>query len=193
MGNPKSKYYQIQNKHQIPSTKFQISTKFQCSKFQTYKFRSLEFEIWDLFGIWNLRFGILLCLVLGILSGCASLKEAAKGFAGVSTKVLEEGRKDAIMETVSLDYATCYAKALETVKSHGAYVYSGDIKNHMIAFYVSDEDTTPVGVFFEERDARNTQWEVSSPSNHAKELFAKHLSSAFNPKEEKGKDVYEGK
>jgi len=155
------------------------------AKQKSFLFGVWNIGIWCLFGIW--------CLEFVILSGCASLKEAAKGFAGVSTKVLEEGRKDAIMETVPLDYTTCYAKALETLKSHGAYVYSGDIKNHMIAFYVSDEDTTPVGVFFEERDARNTQWEVSSPSNHAKELFAKHLSSAFNPKEEKGKDVYEGK
>ena len=57
-----------------------------------------------------------LCLMLGILSGCASLKEAARGVAGVSTKVLEEGRKDAIAETVQLGYEACFAKTLEVLK-----------------------------------------------------------------------------
>ncbi|MFH0827445.1 MAG: hypothetical protein V1923_06170 [Candidatus Omnitrophota bacterium] len=147
-----------------------------------------KFKVLTRWGLWGAG-----CLVFGILSGCASMKEAARGVAGVSTKVLEEGRKNAIMETVHLDYATCFAKTLEALKKQGAYVYYQDMKKHMMAFYVSDEDTTPVGVFFKEIDAQNTQWEVSSPSNHAKELFAKHLSSAFNPKEEKGKDVYEGK
>jgi len=140
---------------------------------------------WSLFGAW--------CLVLGILSGCASLKETARGFAGVSTKVLEEGRKDAIMETCNLDYAACFTKTLESLKKQGAYVYSGDSKKHMIAFYVSDQNTTPVGIFFKEIDSRNTQWEVSSPSTYAKELFAKDLSDILNPKDKTGKDVYEGK
>ncbi len=153
-----------------------------------FKVQSSKFKVLARRGLWGTG-----CLVLGILSGCVSVKEAAKGFAGVSTKVLEEGRKDAIVETVPLDYATCYAKVLETLKSHGAYVYSGDIQKRMIAFYVSNEDTTPAGIFFKEIDAQHTQWEVSSPSTYARELFAGHLSSAFNPTEEKGKDVYEGK
>ncbi|MFH1457944.1 MAG: hypothetical protein ABIG31_02110 [Candidatus Omnitrophota bacterium] len=131
--------------------------------------------------------------MLGILPGCASLKELAKGAAGVSTKVLEEGRKDAIIETCNLDYAACFTKTLEALKKQGGYVYSGDSKKHMIAFYVSDQDTTPVGIFFKEIDSRNTQWEVSSPSTYAKELFAENLSDILNPQGETGKDVYEGK
>ena len=35
------------------------------------------------------------CLLATVLLGCATIKEAAKGFAGVSTRILEEGRKDA--------------------------------------------------------------------------------------------------
>jgi hypothetical protein len=120
--------------------------------------------------------------VLGALSGCASLKEAAKGFVGVSTKVLEEGRKDAVTTSCSLDYFSCFTKTLDTLKSNGAYIYANDIKKHMIAFYVSSQDTTPVGVFFKEVDTNNTQVEVSSPSTYARKLFAEKISNELNPK-----------
>jgi hypothetical protein len=182
MENPKSKYYQIQNKHQASSTKFQISFKSQFSKFQTASFVHWKFGHWDLFGIWNLGFGILLCLVLGMLPGCASMKEVAKGIAGVSTKALEEGRKEAIVSTFSLDYASCFARTQETLKEEGAYIYSGDIKKHMIAFYVSEADTTAVGVFFNEIEPNSIQMEVSSLSTYAKELFAEKIFEALKPK-----------
>ena len=125
------------------------------------------------------------------MPGCASIKEAARGFTGVSTKVLEDGRKDAIVETIPMGYDACFTKVMESLKSHGAYVYAGDAKRHMLAFYVSDQDTTPVGIFFKELDAQSTQWEISSPSSYAKELMARILSKAFNPEENDGKDVYE--
>lgn len=149
-----------------------------------FEVRSSKFEI--------LVVGSGLCLMLGILSGCASLKEVARGVAGISTKVLEEGRKDAITGTVQLGYEACFAKTIESLEKQGAYIYSEDMQKQMIAFYVSDKDTTPVGVFLKEIDAQNTQWEVSSPSTYAKDLFAKNLSKAFTPEEEKRKDVHEG-
>ena len=59
------------NKHQIPSTEYQISSNEPNSKFQTPspfrsppggerwgEGRSLEIGIWNLFGICNLEFGI---------------------------------------------------------------------------------------------------------------------------------------
>jgi hypothetical protein len=46
----------------------------------------------------------------------------------------------------------------------------------MIAVYVSESDTTPVGVFFKGVDNSNTEISVSSPSLYAKELIAKILS-----------------
>ena len=55
-----------------------------------------------------------------LLSGCANLKEAARGFAGVSTKVLEDNRKTAVAKTVTLDYSTAYNKAADTLKAIGA-------------------------------------------------------------------------
>jgi hypothetical protein len=115
--------------------------------------------------------------LLFTLSGCASLKETARGFAGISTKVLEDNRPSAIAKTLNYDYFTCYAKTLDTLKKIGVYTYSKDIKKHIIAIYVSDEDTTPVGIFFKEIDANNTQVEIASPSTYAKELISSKLFS----------------
>jgi penicillin-binding protein 2 len=50
-------------KSQVPSTKLQISTKYQAPNYkqkrQAKRLEYLGFENWDLFGIWILRFGIL--------------------------------------------------------------------------------------------------------------------------------------
>jgi len=45
-------------KHQVPSTKLQIISNYQNSKFQTKSFWSLDIGIWNLFGICDLDFGI---------------------------------------------------------------------------------------------------------------------------------------
>ncbi len=111
--------------------------------------------------------------------GCAAITEGAKGFSGVSTKALEEARKDAIIKPFRHDYFTCYTKTLDILEKIGAYIYAQNIKKHMIAIYVSEADTTAVGLFFKEVDANNTQVEVSSPSTYAKELIAQKVFSAL--------------
>lgn len=111
------------------------------------------------------------------LFGCVSLKETTRGFMGVSTKVLEDNRPSAITKTFNYDYFTCYTKTTDILKKIKAYTYSKDIKKHMIAIYVSEEDTTPVGIFFKEIDAENTQVEIASPSTYAKELISSKLFS----------------
>jgi len=113
------------------------------------------------------------------LTGCASFKETVKGIAGVSTKALEEGRKDAIKKTFNYDYFTTYTKTLDILKDIGAYIYTQNVKKYMIAIYVSEKDTTPVGIFFKEIDAIHTQIEVSSPSLSAKGLVSVKLFSAL--------------
>ena len=111
--------------------------------------------------------------------GCAAITEGAKGFSGVSTKALEEARKDAILKPFRYDYFTCYTKTLDILEKIGAYIYAQNIKKHRIAIYVSEADTTAVGLFFKEVDANNTQVEVSSPSTYAKELIAQKVFSAL--------------
>ena len=116
--------------------------------------------------------------------GCATIKEAAKetakSIAGVSTKVLEDGRIEAVSKQFNYDYNTCFNKTETILKERGSIVYAKDLKKHMIAIYVSSEDTTPVGIFFKEADANNTLIEVSSPSTYAKEFIAKRLFSILD-------------
>ena len=121
----------------------------------------------------------ILFLLLVSISGCASTKESIKGFMGVSTKVLEDGRRDAVVKNINYNYFNCYTKTLDVLKQIGAYMYSKDIKKHMIAIYVTEEDTTPVGIFFKEIDEANTQIEISSPSIYAKEKISQSLFSAL--------------
>lgn len=119
----------------------------------------------------------ILLICLPIIAGCATIEEAAKGIAGVSTKVLEESRKDAAVKQFNYDYNTCYNKIKENLEKMGSYIYAGSIKNHMLALYVSEDDTTPVGIFFSQIDANNTRIEVSSPSKFAKEFIANRLQN----------------
>ena len=115
-------------------------------------------------------------------SGCASIKEMSKGVAGVSTKKLEESRKGAILKTFDYDYFTCFTNTSDALKKLGCYIYAQDIKKHRIAIYVSEQDTTPVGIFFKEMSAASTQVEVSSPSTFAKELISGKLFQALKEK-----------
>jgi hypothetical protein len=138
------------------------------SKIQNPKSKNLSFVIWISFVIFHLSFVIL-------LGGCATILEGAKAVMGISTKSLEEGRKDAIVKIFNYDYSTCYAKTQTILKQIKAYIYAQDKQEYMIAIYVSNTDTTPVGLFFKEIDTNNTQIEVSSPSKYAKETIAKRL------------------
>ena len=116
---------------------------------------------------------VFLCSVLAI--SCATMKETAKGIAGTSTKVLEEGRVNAITKNFNYDYFTSYTKSLDALKEMSAYIYKQSLKEHMIAVYVSKRDTTPVGIFFKEIGVDNTLVEVSSPSLTAKGLISARL------------------
>ncbi len=119
-----------------------------------------------------------------LISGCSSLKEAFRGFRGVSTKILEEGRAQAIVKTFNYDYFTVFTKSLDSLKIMKSYVYAQDVKKHMIAIYVSEEDTTPVGIFFKETGASSTQVEVASPSTYAKEIISAKLFKALGTEPE---------
>ncbi|MFH0739362.1 MAG: hypothetical protein V2A59_05850 [Candidatus Omnitrophota bacterium] len=102
-----------------------------------------------------------------------SIKETAKGIAGTSTKVLEDNRPKAISQQVNYGYETCYNKSQEILEKAGSYIYARN--KEMIAVYLSENDTTPVGFFFKSIDGSNTEISVSSPSAYAKELLSKIL------------------
>lgn len=124
-----------------------------------------------------MNLAIMLLLSLFFLSGCAGLKEGTKGFLGISTKILEEKRKESEVLQVSCDYFTCYQKVIDKLEETESRIYAKS--DSLIAFYLSSSNTTPVGVFFTEIDKQETQLEISSPSPNAKELMKKRLLSAF--------------
>ena len=123
----------------------------------------------------NKQFVLVLLFMVLNLYGCAAIKEGARGFFGISTKVLEEGRKEAFSKSFNYGYADCFEKTKQVLLEKYSYIYAGDLKQRMLAVYVSAEDTTPVGIFFKEVDANNTLIEVSSPSTNAKEKISKRV------------------
>jgi hypothetical protein len=114
------------------------------------------------------------------LAACSTVKQAAKGILGVSTREVEACRKDALKKQFNYSYKDCYDKAMEILKTAGTYVYAQDDAKNMVALYVSETDTTVVGVFFTRIDAGHTQVEVSSPSTYAKESISEELFSGLD-------------
>ncbi|MCX5704703.1 MAG: hypothetical protein NTZ92_01375 [Candidatus Omnitrophica bacterium] len=121
-------------------------------------------------------------------AGCATVTEGAKCVAGVSTKALEDGRKTAIKKTFNFDYITCDTKVREVLKSTGAYIYADKKAQKLIAIYMSEFETTPVGIFFTEVDPLNTQVELSSPSTEAKEIESKKIFNFLEGKTDNKED-----
>jgi hypothetical protein len=120
--------------------------------------------------------------LISALLGCQTLKEGTKGFLGVSTRSLEEARSNAIVKTFSYDYNACYTMAKDILKHMKSYVYADEPKKHMVAFYISEQDTTPVALFFKEIDKANTQVEVSSLSTYAREFISEKVLSVLDKK-----------
>jgi len=116
------------------------------------------------------------CILL--LTGCAGVKESAKGVLGVSTRILEEKRAEAISAQINYAYRDCYEKTRQILKESGSYIYASS--KDMLAVYFSGEDTTPVGIFFKEIDGSNTEVSVSSASVYAKESLSKRLFRALD-------------
>ena len=123
----------------------------------------------------RLRLAVFLVIGMGI-GGCVNLREAIRGVAGVSTKVLEEGKPAAVSGVWKESPAATMAKIERILSDSGAYVYARDAGKHLVAVYVSSTDTTPVGIFWEPAADGATQILVSSPSRFAKERI---LSTVF--------------
>ena len=112
---------------------------------------------------------------LALIAGCAAVKEDTKGFLGVSTKILEQGRPHATTKVFAMSHATCYARTKSALSAMHAYIYSQDKQETLIAVYATAQDTTPVGIFFKNIDAANTQVEVISPSSEEQGDFSEKL------------------
>lgn len=118
-------------------------------------------------------------LIFCLLSGCCGPQEAVRGFLGKSTKVLEDKRKDAISRDFNLDFDAARGKIKAALKKEGSYIYGEDSSLNLIAVYISETDTTPVGIFLTALDIDNTRVEISSPSIYGKEVIAKNIFQAL--------------
>ncbi|MFA6384805.1 MAG: hypothetical protein WCY10_05485 [Candidatus Omnitrophota bacterium] len=123
-----------------------------------------------------------ICCAAVVGAGCCGFKEGSRGFLGVSTKVLEDGRQNAISRTYPVNYAKCLETVNTALADSKAYVYARKDADKMIAFYLTESDTTPVGVFFTEKDGSATEVAVSSPSRYAKEFITDKIAAGFNKK-----------
>ncbi len=119
-------------------------------------------------------------IILGFLvSGCATIKDVPKGVAGLSTRVLEEKRGSAIVKNFACDYNTGYAKIKDILSRMGCYIYSDNKQKRMIAIYISEADTTAVGIFLVE-NGQALDVQVSSASTYGKEHVSSILFAALD-------------
>ena len=121
--------------------------------------------------------------MLVLLSGCTTPGDYWKKVVGVSTKGIEDARVDAVSKVFDYDYKTCYDKAEALLKTMPKVSIYAKAKG-MIAVYVIDPDTTPVGLFFKEIDAGHTQVEVSSGSTPTRDWVAKNVFAEALQKQE---------
>jgi len=122
---------------------------------------------------------VVLFSVFLFLSGCCGFSEAIRGFAGVSTKILEDTRKDAVTKDFNIDLDSTRSIIKAALKDGKSYIYREDHSCNLIAVYVSQTDTTPVGIFLTVLDKDNTRVEVSSPSTYGKEVISKIIFNAL--------------
>jgi len=104
----------------------------------------------------------------------ATTAEIFKGFFAVSTRELEEFKKDAMTKVFDCDYKTCYDNALAIVKEMPDTAIYAE-KKDLIAVYCVAFNSTPAGIFFEEVDASHTKVLISSASFPAKEWVASNV------------------
>ncbi|MDD4938864.1 MAG: hypothetical protein PHE18_00450 [Candidatus Omnitrophica bacterium] len=130
----------------------------------------------------KLREVLIICFLISNLTGCATIIESCKGLAGVSTRSVEDARKNAIKKAYNYDYSSCVSQVRDILKGIRSYIYADNGRKQMIAVYLSEEDTTPVGIFFKEIDPKSTQVEVSSPSTYAKEFISGKISDVLEKK-----------
>jgi len=126
---------------------------------------------------------LIMAACAGILTaGCVTggMKEAWRGFRGDSTKVLSDTRPSAVSREFMCGRGDCVKKVEESLKELKAYVYARE--GELIAVYVSEEDTTPVGIFISAAEGEKARIEVSSPSSFARDALSAKLFASLEKK-----------
>ena len=116
-----------------------------------------------------------------LAQGCASFSGRVNGFLGKSVREIESSRIKSVKLVIPGDYDTVYAGVLSELKKEGRYIYRQDRNGRLIAFYMSNENTTVAGVFFKETAEGKIELEIASPSSDARNLLAESLSVLVPP------------
>ncbi len=134
--------------------------------------------------------GLPLACIVSVLcmaaAGCVGLHETCRGIAGTSVKILEDKRPEAIARVFESDVNTVSGKIDKALEKMHAYIYARENDGQLVAVYVSESDTTPVGIFIT-REGGGTRVEVSSPSGYAKETVAQNIFAELDAKPKPGK------
>lgn len=126
---------------------------------------------------------VLICSVLILsLCGCGRLTEFVKGIWGSSTQSLGKARLDALSKIYQCQYSDCFDAGLKAVQNQGFQVFLKDKKKqHIVLMGIPGNiDTTEVGVFFVKVTDDAVRIEVTSLSQHAKEIVAERLFNKLN-------------
>jgi len=121
-------------------------------------------------------------------TGCSFIQETARTVWGSSTRALEKARVDAVSGTFACSVEECFqrvtALSRSAVKQEGKGAQTGlfdlflsdPVRGVIVVMGVPGQvDTTEVGIFFQEMDARTTRVEVSSLSSRAKRTVARRV------------------
>jgi len=115
---------------------------------------------------------------LSLCAGCGiTMKEAARGFLGTSTKILEDERPQAISRDFPCKQAECRKKVMELLAEMKTHIYRQE--GDLIAMYYSESDTTPVGIFVTQGGEKAIV-EVTSPSTYVREHVSRSLFSGLD-------------
>ncbi len=118
-----------------------------------------------------------LAVMMGVIGGCAGVRDIPKSIWGSTTRVLEEERTNALIKTYDKNYWDCYKAALGVVNKKKLVLFKKDeVRGYMVLMGIPGSvDTTEVGVFLVELGDQKTRIELSSLSTNAKRLLAKTL------------------
>ena len=126
-----------------------------------------------------------------ILVGCARITESGRILLGTSTRALEETKdKTGLSQSFNLDYPTCYDKVINLLRIKKAYIFlHSPAKHRIVALNLKGEnDTTEVGIFFEEIKPQETKIILTSLSPTYLKLASEIIFEGLNLPKPKTKE-----
>ncbi|MBF0619955.1 MAG: hypothetical protein HQL19_07300 [Candidatus Omnitrophica bacterium] len=120
----------------------------------------------------------ILLISVVIFSGCASFWDAPRNVVGVSTRALENARKDSVFQVYACEYADCFNAVVDSAEKSKYIVFMKDqIRGLVVIMNIPGVvDTTEVGVFIAPlANHKGVKVELSSRSTPARRAVAQIL------------------